>query len=778
MDEPGSAYRARAHIERRSWWPIAVVVGGVVLIAHAILFAVVGVPWAPAGGSEQAALPTGATPRATSTAEPTPSPTPLPGSVLLPRSLANGQGVTLAGVIPEVAERDDPVGDAAYETCDETGTCGPIGRPADAAALDITHLAAWIDDGVLHAEVRLIGSPPTLSDATASWRVALSVRAGERGLDAPVCSSEPCGSWFVIPRFTSSVIQGADEWTVRWQIDLDELGSPPAGALQDGEHQQADALEVLGGTSLSSGAVWASDSTAEEPSWAWLTVPGWSSVCPPGSAPDLPGPADQARPPTDLVSMAFDREARQIVLLGWSPESTTETWTFDVCTNTWSQLGGAGAPERALLAYDGDSRAVVAFAPQYWGGERVYASVFDRATGSWDRRSTGPIQNLLGVVYEPRSGQIVVHGETAESAGPELWAYDVERDRWARLRQIDAPNLGADPQHELLAYDPGRAHIVLHMIDRSWEYNPTTGRWSTERASSPPVNGGFFGNPGSIATDEVTGRVVIYSAGPVLAYDGAAGHWEPIDTLEPWPDWGEPGGRAGQSIVYDSLNRRIVVYGGRGLDPCQSPDDVWTFDPSAGEWTLLLAQTVADLRVSGSSGQAVLNPGQSPWISASKVTLHGGPFFARVPGVADEPWSSTPPADAMSVVDGLLVPECQLWTDGTVWWEETTSDPASRAWIEIDLGGTFVLDEALVQADVNDEYLLSYRDQETSEWTPLWAVPLGDAGGMATRPAQGHPGVHWSLPRPVVTDALRFEATGGDDQYSVSEIAVFGRPAP
>jgi hypothetical protein len=30
----------------------------------------------------------------------------------------------------------------------------------------------------------------------------------------------------------------------------------------------------------------------------------------------------------------------------------------------------------------------------------------------------------------------------------------------------------------------------------------------------------------------------------------------------------------------------------------------------------------------------------------------------------------------------------------------------------------------------------------------------------------------------VVTDALRFEATSGDAQYSVSEIAVFGRPAP
>jgi hypothetical protein len=777
VDDPDSAYSVRALIDRRPWRPVAVLVGGVILVAHAILFSAVGVRWAPEGGPEQAALPTGAAPAATLLVPP-PSPTPLAGVVLRPTiSPAGQQGATLPVVIPVVAERDDPAGDAEYSECDEQGECRTIDLPADAAVLDITHLGAWIDDGMLHAEVRLAGSPPTLPDATASWRVSLSVRDGGHVIDAPVCSG-PCGSWFEIPRFTSTVTRGADAWTVAWQIDLDELGDSRADASEGDDTPQAEALEVLGATSMSSGAGWASDSTAGEPSCAWLRVLGWPTLCPPGSDPDLPGPADQARPPTQLISMTFDREARQIVLLGTNLEGaseTTETWTFDVCTNRWARRGGAGAPERALLAYDGDSRAVVGFAPQ-GSGEAVYASVFERATGSWDRRSAAPIHQLLGVVYEPRSGQIVVHGETSESAGPELWAYDVERDAWARLRQIDAPALGSDPQHELLAYDPGRARVVLHLIDRSWEYDPANGRWSAERASSPPVNGGYFGNPGSIATDEASERIVIYSEGQVLAYDGGAGRWERIDTLERDPD--RPGARFGQSIVYDPLNRRLVVYGGWQAYPCVDPDDLWAFDPLAGEWTLLLAQTAADLRVSGDSAQATPIPGRSPWIRTAEVTLHGGPFFTRVAGVADEPWSSTPPAAAASVTDGLLVPECQLWTDGTVWWEETTSDPASRAWIEIDLGGTFVLDAAVVQADVNDEYRLSYRDPDTAAWTPLWAVPLGDAGGMATRPAQGHPGVHWSLPRPVVTDALRFEATSGDDQYSVSEIAVFGRPAP
>jgi len=779
MDDPGSAYRARTQIERRPWWPIAVLVGGVILVAHAILFAAVGVPWAPEGGPEQAALPTGAAPASTPWV-PRPSPTPLPGVVLRPSADAAGQqGATLPAVIPVVAERDDPAGDPEYSECDERGECRTVDRPADAATPDITHLGAWIDEGVLHAEVRLAGSPPTLTDATAFWRVSLSIGHGGHVFDAPVCSGS-CGSYFEIPRFTFSVTSGVDAWTVAWQIDLDEIGDTLADAPATDETPPAGALEVLGMASLSSGAVWASDSTAEEPSWAWLAVPGWPSLCPPGSTPDLPGPVDQGRPPTDLMSMTFDREARQIVLLATVSDATgatetTQTWTFDVCTNRWSRRGGAGAPERALLAYDIDSQAVVAFAAEDWGGP-PHAWVFRRTVGGWEQRSAVPLQRLLGVVYEPRSGQIVVHGDTAESGGPELWAYDVERDAWARLREIDAPNLGPDPQHELLAYDPTRQRVVLHLIDRSWEYDPARGSWSTERASSWPVNGGFFGNPGSIATDEASGRVVIYSEGHALAYDGAAGRWESIETLERQPD--RPGALIGQSILYDPLNRRLVVYGGRAGYPCQDSTVLRAFDPLTGEWTLLLAQSAADLRVSGDSGQATPIPGRSPWISAAEVTLHGGPFFTRVAGVADEPWLSTPPAAAASIADGLLLPECQLWTEGTVWWEETTSDPASRAWIEIDLGGTFVLDAAVVQADVNDVYRLSYRNRDTATWTLLWDVPLGDAGGMATRPAQGHPGVHWSLPRPVVTDALRFEATSGDNQYSVSEIAVFGRPAP
>jgi hypothetical protein len=291
----------------------------------------------------------------------------------------------------------------------------------------------------------------------------------------------------------------------------------------------------------------------------------------------------------------------------------------------------------------------------------------------------------------------------------------------------------------------------------------------------------------AVAYDEAAERTVIVGQGRTVAYDATAVRWETLfeATLDPGPGACDtrPECRTGSRVVYDPLNERLVTYGGEAYTMClwESPDDVWAFDLATRSWTLVVPPTpvpppLRDLAASETSTSMGLD--RSPWVRAAKVTLHGGPFFTRVAGVADEPWTSTPPAAPATVADGFFLPECQGWTEGTVWWEETADDRSSRAWIEIDLGGAYVLDAAVVQADVNDEYRLSYRDPETADWVPLWSVPLGEAGGMATRPQQGDASVRWSLGRPVVTGALRFEATGGDAQYSVSEIAVFGQPAP
>jgi hypothetical protein len=127
-----------------------------------------------------------------------------------------------------------------------------------------------------------------------------------------------------------------------------------------------------------------------------------------------------------------------------------------------------------------------------------------------------------------------------------------------------------------------------------------------------------------------------------------------------------------------------------------------------------------------------------------------------------------------SLTDGLFLERSQQWQTNTVWWSGLSTA------IEVDLGGSFLIDSAIVQADDNDAYLLQYRAPNSTTWLTLWDVPNYDAFGfgMQTRPDPENNLTRFMLPAPVQATALRFTAVSGDDAYSVSEIQVFLVPTP
>jgi hypothetical protein len=72
-------------------------------------------------------------------------------------------------------------------------------------------------------------------------------------------------------------------------------------------------------------------------------TPPPAATCPAGTDPNAPGPADQQRPqpaPYSNQAAVFDRHTGRIVYV----DEAAETWTFDVCTNTWQQMNPEGVP--------------------------------------------------------------------------------------------------------------------------------------------------------------------------------------------------------------------------------------------------------------------------------------------------------------------------------------------------------------------------------------------------------------------------------------------------
>ena len=106
---------------------------------------------------------------------------------------------------------------------------------------------------------------------------------------------------------------------------------------------------------------------------------GPAFACPPGSTPDKPGPVAQARPPEG--PMVFDRESGRIVLVGQPEDGGTETWAFDVCTNTWTRMrpDREPPPGTGQLVYDVDSDLTIAS-----DGARMWA--YDLEADTWTEK--------------------------------------------------------------------------------------------------------------------------------------------------------------------------------------------------------------------------------------------------------------------------------------------------------------------------------------------------------------------------------------------------------
>jgi len=334
--------------------------------------------------------------------------------------------------------------------------------------------------------------------------------------------------------------------------------------------------------------------------------------CPPGSNPDEPGRIDQARPAgLTWPPLTLDRRAGKLVAL--TGIDIVETWTFDLCTNTWTRMHPNREPPQGTgqLVYDVDSDVTIAIA---FGETRLW--VYDLKTNTWTEK--GPIPPFdhfeLLLFYDPISGHVVALGDDddEDSLGLELWGYEVETDTWTPLR-VEPLVIGA--HYGFFAYDASVDRLVAYARScpycensanpppptwaKTWLFDLRTGTWSGTSAVTPPdFSAGAIGMQPAIAHDEAAERTVILGQGHAAAYDATADRWETLfegSTAEDW--WAACGTRPEcrhmPSMVYDPVNERLVVHGGLVWSSEETewvfPDDDWlAFDTRTREWTVLL----------------------------------------------------------------------------------------------------------------------------------------------------------------------------------------------
>jgi hypothetical protein len=325
-----------------------------------------------------------------------------------------------------------------------------------------------------------------------------------------------------------------------------------------------------------------------------------------------------------------------------------ETWTFDVCTNTWTRMHPDREPSTSgsNLVYDVDSDVTILIeAREVWA--------YDLQADTWTLKdAVAPIDASSSTlatswIYDPVTGLVVA--AAAEFAAepewkrsrPELWSYDVATDTWTPILQ-DGPAPAWD-RGVSVAYDASTDRLIAYGVNQSmdagneaWLFDLRTGTWSRADADTPEICGlwGMNRYPPALVYDEAEERTVVSGNGGLAAYDAATDRWENLNGSD---DPGQGSVEFGPSSewsmdTYDPVNGRLVgLGGGNGL---------WAFDPATRQWTVLLEGRDAGAAPTDDEGVAVTpRPGWAPELEALLPSDVDGVRFTNT-SVAGRPLST------------------------------------------------------------------------------------------------------------------------------------------
>ncbi len=316
-------------------------------------------------------------------------------------------------------------------------------------------------------------------------------------------------------------------------------------------------------------------------------------VCPPGSTPNHPGPADQPRPP-DHRPMTFDPGSGHVLMLDW-PSVRNEPeglWTFDVCTNTWTTASAPGDWDWVSdFVYDVDSERAIAFTRVDESAVNVWA--YEPATQRWTRKSDWAVDWRAHpdfphpeAVYDPVSGLVVAREPFLSVMG----TYDVDTDTWTEIDQ--GPILPPALDVELLTYDASVDRLILYvasdgdpdvLLGSTWEFDLRAGRWEEQETDTPAEPGfGWAPTGEEFVYDEANEVSILFASRYLATYDASEQRW----TVVPHESYA-----AAKrffrvfSNAYDLVNERVLILGGEGY---AGQDPIIAFDVATGEWITLI----------------------------------------------------------------------------------------------------------------------------------------------------------------------------------------------
>jgi hypothetical protein len=299
-------------------------------------------------------------------------------------------------------------------------------------------------------------------------------------------------------------------------------------------------------------------------------------------------------------SMIYDPGTGFAVLFGGSGASGLlgDTWTYDAAVNSWTQCSPAGSPSpqcRYGFAYDSAAGRSVLFTGRNEAGNISETWTYDAAVNLWTNPAPPSMPSARSdhaMAYDPVSGDTFLFGGAfIWGNSNDVWRYNAVSNTWT------APGLAfpAPPARKghTFAYDARSGLFVLFggqgssggMMNDTWTYNPATNAWVNMNPSSMPQSRAFH----SMVYDSVNGLMLLFGGqflqyfpyqlvmfGDTWTYNVSSNVWsQKTSTPAPSP-------RYGHSMAYDTARGIAVLYGGAVNGGYLG--DTWTRNSTTGAW--------------------------------------------------------------------------------------------------------------------------------------------------------------------------------------------------
>jgi len=308
--------------------------------------------------------------------------------------------------------------------------------------------------------------------------------------------------------------------------------------------------------------------------------------------------------------MVYDPVNERVLLFGgaiWENRYTffDDLWSYDPSTNTWTKVECGPGPSgrfNHMMVYVPDRHQLFLFGGFSTSGRIGGTWVYDIEANAWTQlrpqNSPSP-RSDAAIAYDAANGVVILHdGYCRDDSHPQdTWIYDLGENDWILMDPEESPK----PQYgHHMIFDSLNRRVVMYgghwenattrqhgYSDGVWTYDYPSDTWTKVNAATA-LPSRYWHN---LAYDSVTGKMVVFGGhggdinrDDTWLYDPSANTWERLSADE------RPSGRANSAMVYDPVQKRIILFGGI-VDFGGPPlDDLWVLDTAEGTWREILPE--------------------------------------------------------------------------------------------------------------------------------------------------------------------------------------------